>query len=162
MPVLSRMISIPLRIGEIAFAAVVAGIIGSYMDRNSSSDNWPHARFIYTIVVAAISMLLGVIWLIPFSRGFFTWAVDIFLSLCWFAAFGLLVQFTRGSCDARAFDWNGITRGGTCNRWRAVQAFAFLSAVFWLTSAIVGIWFTRRERRKVAVDAPYVEVPTGL
>lgn len=40
MPVLSRMISIPLRIGEIAFAGVVTGIIASYIHHNSSMDNW--------------------------------------------------------------------------------------------------------------------------
>lgn len=39
MPVLSRMISIPLRIGEIAFAGVVTGIIAHYIHRYHSSDN---------------------------------------------------------------------------------------------------------------------------
>ena len=107
----------------------------------------PHARFIYTLVISSLSLLLGIIWLIPFSGGFTTFAIDLFMSLAWFASFGLLVHFTRGACNAGAFDWGGITSGGTCNRWRAAQAFAFLSAVFWLTSALVGIWFTRKERR---------------
>lgn len=61
-----------------------------------------------------------------------------------------MVVFTRDACNAGAFDWSGIASGGTCNRWRAVQAFAFLSAVFWLVSALVGIWFTHKEKRKVA------------
>lgn len=98
-------------------------------------------------------MLLGLIWLIPFSGGFITWGIDIFLSIAWFAAFGAMVNFTHGACNARAFDWSGITVGGTCNRWRAAQAFAFLSAIFWLVSAAVGIWFTHRERRKAIHDA---------
>jgi hypothetical protein len=147
MPVISRLVSIPLRIGEIAFAGVVAGIIGHFLDHHSWSDNWPKARLIYTLIIAALSMLFGLFWLIPFSGGFFTWGVDIFLSLAWFAAFALMYLFTRDTCNSRAFDWNGITSGGTCDRWRAVQAFAFLSAVFWLVSAVVGIWFTHRERK---------------
>lgn len=151
MPVLSRLISIPLRIGEIAFAAVVAGIIGSFMRHNSSSNNWPHARFIYSMVIAALSMLLGLVWLIPFSGGFVTWIIDVFMSAAWFASFALMVMYTRDACNSGAFDWGGITNGGTCNRWRAVQAFAFLSAVFWLVSALVGVWFTRKERRDRAV-----------
>ena len=153
MPILSRMISIPLRIGEIAFACVVTGIIAHYIHNYHSSDNWPHARFIYTLVISSISILLGAIWLIPFSGGFVTWAIDFFMSLAWFASFGLMVHFTRGACNAGAFDWGGITGAGTCNRWRAAQAFAFLSAIFWLTSALVGIWFTRRERRKAGYEA---------
>lgn len=148
MPVISRLVSIPLRIGEIAFAGVVVGILANHFARHSSTDNWPRARFIYTMVVGCLSLLLGVIWLIPFSGGFTTFAVDIFLSLCWFAAFGLMVDWNRDVCNSNAFDWGGITRGGQCNRWRAVSAFAFLSAVFWLVSALVGIWFTRRDRRK--------------
>lgn len=39
MPVLSRMISIPLRIGELAFACVVTGIVAHYIHRYTSSDN---------------------------------------------------------------------------------------------------------------------------
>ena len=155
MPVLSRLISIPLRLGEIAFAAIVAAIIGSYMRHHSSSDNWPQARFIYTLVVSALSMLFGLIWLIPTSGGFFSWGADIFLSLCWWAAFALMVLFTKQQCGSGAFDWNGIKvmgHDGGCAQWRAVQAFAFLSAVFWLVSAIVGIWFTHRERRNRMVS----------
>jgi hypothetical protein len=151
MPVISRLVSIPLRIGEIAFAGVVVGILAQFFSRNSSSDNWPKARFIYTMIVACLSVLLAFLWLIPFSAGFTTFAVDIFLSLCWFAVFGLMVDWNKDVCNSGAFEWGGITKGGQCNKWRAVSAFAFLSAVFWLVSALVGMWFVRRERRSRAV-----------
>lgn len=39
-----------------AFGAVVAGIIGSYLDNHPPSGTLP--RFIYTVVVAGISMLV--------------------------------------------------------------------------------------------------------
>lgn len=54
---------------------VVAGIIGYYLHQFSDADvdAWPQARWIYTEVVAGLSILLGLIWLIPFSFGFFSW-----------------------------------------------------------------------------------------
>lgn len=52
---------------------VVAGVIGYYLHQFSDIDAWPQARWIYTEVVAGLSILLGLIWLIPFSSGFFSW-----------------------------------------------------------------------------------------
>ena len=95
MPVFSRLLSIILRIGEVGCGAVcnsqrlsthiykpltplvskvVAGIIGNYLhEYDNSSIGWPQARWIYTVVIAGLSILLGLIWLIPFSSGFFSW-----------------------------------------------------------------------------------------
>lgn len=73
MPAVSRLLSIPLRVAEIAFAAVVAGIVGHYLASFDSIQPWPESRWIYTEVIAGLSMLLGLIWLIPFSSGFYSW-----------------------------------------------------------------------------------------
>ena len=147
MPVLSRLISVILRIGELAFAAVVAGLIGNYLDNSPSTHpTRVYARFIYTIIVAGVSMLvrssfpspllpsgppfpfapptntlnhqLALLWLIPFSSGFFSWPIDFLLSLAWFAAFALLVNYNKANkCGGRTFNWNGLTGGGPCNRY---------------------------------------------
>ncbi|KAK5049059.1 hypothetical protein LTR84_005481 [Exophiala bonariae] len=133
MPVISRVVSMILRAGELAFAGIVAGVVGKYLHDYRSGSAQPLARFIYIEVLAGISLLLGLLWLLPFSSGFVHWPVDVFISVAWFAAFGILISFN-----------------GTCGRWRATEAFSFLSAIFWLVSALVGIWFIRRERRKAA------------
>ncbi|KAJ5182799.1 hypothetical protein N7492_000415 [Penicillium capsulatum] len=148
MPVISRLISIPLRIAEIAFAAVVAGIVGHYLAKFSEIDPWPEARWIYTEVIAGLSILLGLLWLIPFSSSFFTWPLDVLLSLAWFAAFGLLVDTIHQIPRCNVFDWwfPGNDRS-LCTRWKAAEAFSFLSAIVWLVSALVGIWFTFRSRK---------------
>jgi len=154
MPVISRLVSICLRVGELAFAAVVAGIIGSYLHGYDATNSWPGARFIYTEVIAGISILLALLWLLPFAGGFIHWPADLILSAAWFAAFGLLVNYVHGTnCTGSTFDWAGITQGGVCNRWRASEAFSFLSALFWLVSAIVGIWFAHRTKNTRAVGA---------
>lgn len=43
--------------------------------------------------------------------------------------------------------WSWHFRGDSlCQRWKAAEAFSFLSAIVWLVSALVGIWFTFRVR----------------
>lgn len=52
---------------------IVAGIIGYYIHQYYSWDNWPRARWIYTEVIAGLSILLGLIWTVPFVFSFVTW-----------------------------------------------------------------------------------------
>jgi hypothetical protein len=138
MPVVSRLVSIVLRVAEIAFAAVVAGIIGYYLHQFSDIDAWPQARWIYTEVVAGLSILLGLIWLIPFSSGFFSWPFDVVISFAWFAAFGILVDAIHKLNCGSIWHWHFDTYStNSCGRWKAAEAFSFLSAIVWLTSALV-------------------------
>ncbi len=67
MPVLSRLVSVILRVGELVFASVslyrlttkriltelqvVAGIVGSYLHDFDQRDAWPKKRFIYSEVI---------------------------------------------------------------------------------------------------------------
>ncbi|KAL3471010.1 marvel domain-containing protein [Aspergillus californicus] len=147
MPVISRVVSIVLRVTEIAFGAVVAGIFGWFLHKFGDADVWPEPRWIYTEVVAAISILFGIIWLIPFSSGFFTWPLDLLISMAWFAAFGVQVDANNRLNCGSIWRWGAITDDTYCGRWKAGQAFSFLSAIVWIVSALVGIWFTFRVRR---------------
>jgi hypothetical protein len=118
-------------------------------------DSWPQARWIYTEVIAGLSILLGLIWLIPFSSGFFSWPstclshgtykfsciltqalVDILISFAWFAAFGILVDAIHHSSCGSIWSWR-FGGEGFCGRWKAAEAFSFLSAIVWLVSALV-------------------------
>jgi len=155
MPVMSRLASMALRVAQLICACVVAGIIGSYLHGFSKAHAWPQDRFIYTEVIAGVSILLALLWLLPFAGGFIHWPMDLLLCAAWFAAFGLLVNsIHHNGCGDSVFNWNGITHGGVCHRWKASEAFSFLSAIFWLASAILGIWFVKRTKkdRTVAAD----------
>lgn len=77
---------------QLAFAAVVAGLTGDYLNNNPSNSDWVNARFIYTEVLAALSILLAIIWLFPFGGTFINWPIDLLISIAWFVAFGLLVN----------------------------------------------------------------------
>jgi len=139
----SRFLSFLFRIGEVAFAAVVAGVVGHYLREWSDCHGCEKGRYIYTEVIAALSLFFGVILLIPFTSSVVAWHLDLLLSLAWFAAFGLLVDALGdiGNCGS-PWDWSGLASNtDDCSRWKAAEAFSFLSAIFWLASAILGIYY---------------------
>ncbi|OTB00667.1 hypothetical protein M426DRAFT_26369 [Hypoxylon sp. CI-4A] len=147
--ILTDLFAMILRLAELAFAAIVAGINGEYLHAVRNTDSWDQGRFIYTEVVAGVAIFLSLIWLFPFSGSFVHWPVDILISICWFAAFGLLVNALDGGCGY-VFDWGNVSfrRDDQCGKWKAVIAFAFLSAICWLVSAVIGlIWVRDHERR---------------
>lgn len=88
---IARLVSIGLRTAELVFACIVAGVTGDYIHQShaSSVSLW---RFIYTVTVSAISILLALLWLIPFSSTFVHWPIDFFISVLWWISFGILVN----------------------------------------------------------------------
>ncbi|CAI4215258.1 unnamed protein product [Parascedosporium putredinis] len=144
--------NIILRAAELAFAAVVAGITGWVLHK--SNDYTPGlGRFIYTEVIAALSIITAFIFLIPFSSSFIHYPWDFFLSVCWFVSFGLLVHFIGDSCGY-IFNWNNVApEGDMCGKFKANIAFSFILAICFLVSAFVGIWWNRRRERRAAVAA---------
>lgn len=96
--VLASMVSMIFRLAEIAFAAIVAGLTGKYLHATEGTSSWEQGRFIYTEVVAGLSILLALIWLFPFSSSFIHWPADFLMSVMWFVSFGLLVDWLNGSC----------------------------------------------------------------
>lgn len=88
---IARLVSIGLRTAELVFACIVAGVTGDYLHKSNASSMslW---RFIYTVTVAGISILLSLLWLIPFSSTFVHWPIDFFISILWWISFGVLVN----------------------------------------------------------------------
>lgn len=149
--ILLDLVSIIFRLAELIFAAIVAGVNGAYLHAVQNSDSWDQARFIYAEVVAGLAIFLALLWLFPFSGSFVHWPVDLIISICWFIAFGLIVNLLDGACGY-AFDWEGLDLRGVnkCSNWKAVIAFSFLSAICWLVSAIIGIVWVRDHEHRAA------------
>ncbi|KAM7199508.1 CASP-like protein UU5 [Naviculisporaceae sp. PSN 640] len=154
--VLVNVVAMIFRLAEIAFAAIVAGLTGKYLHASEGASSWELGRFIYTEVVAGLSILLALIWLFPFSSSFIHWPADFLMSVMWFVAFGLMVDWLNGSCGY-VFNWDGAGFGGTatCSEWKANVAFAFLSAICWLVSALIGIYWVRRHTAPVDTSGTY-------
>jgi len=146
--ILSRLLSLILRFAEFVCAAVVLGLDAHFLDVHHHTSYGPFGREIYIIVLSALALLLSLVWMLPTRSAMLHVPADIIISLGWFAAFGLLVNWLHRSNCGSAFSWGGITHGSECNKWQAAEAFSFLSAIFWLVSAIVGIWVHRSIDRR--------------
>lgn len=79
------------RLLEVAFAAVVAGIVGNYLNyRDSNVDSG--SRIIFSITIAGISLFVAILFLPIFGFAFYSFALDLILFICWIVDFGLLVS----------------------------------------------------------------------
>ncbi|KAJ9154692.1 hypothetical protein NKR19_g4474 [Coniochaeta hoffmannii] len=144
--ILADLLSMILRLAELVFAAIVLGITSHYLHLSKGVSAWHLGRFIYTDVVAALSVILAIIWLFPFSGSFIHWPADLIISIAWFVSFGLLVRWLNGSCGY-VFNWSGAGFDGGCSEWKADLAFTFLSAICWLVSALLGLYWVHKHTR---------------
>jgi len=156
MAVFSRLLSFLIRLAQLVLALVVAGIIGYYLHHwGGDNSSWPTGRWIYTEVIAAISILLGLILLLPFTATIIMWHLDLFVALAWFSVFGILVDAIGDvSCNS-VWDLSGLSHSTDCDRWKTAEAFSFITAILWLASAVVGLSFIRRVGDRAASHRRY-------
>jgi len=148
--ILSRLFSLILRIAEFVCAAVVLGITAWFLHVHHTQGTGPLGREIYTLIWAILAVLLSLAWLLPFTGNMMHYPMDLVMSGGWFAAFALLVMYIHDIDCGGAFHWSGITHGGNCNQWKADEAFSFLSAIFWLCSALLSMWVYHKRTTRVA------------
>ncbi|KKA29623.1 hypothetical protein TD95_000701 [Thielaviopsis punctulata] len=145
---MKTIVNIILRCLQLAFAVIVAGITGNYLMRASGVSSWHLGRFIYTEVIAALSIIFALLWMIPFPGArFVKWPVDVALAICWFISFGLLVNRISRNCGY-VLNWYYAPFRNTCSRFRANTSFAFLSAIAWLATAALAVFWVHRSRRE--------------
>jgi len=150
--ILEDLLSLLLRIGELAFSATVAGLTGQYLHAIKGERAWDKKRFIYTEVVAALGILFSLLFLLPFAGSFIHWPMDFILFILYMVAFGLLVNFIGPMSCGSVWNWNGITGDSQCSKFKADIAFAFLASIFFLASALLGLYVVHR-RRNTATTA---------
>ncbi|KAF2476626.1 uncharacterized protein BDR25DRAFT_309987 [Lindgomyces ingoldianus] len=152
--IVSRMVSMFLRFGELVCAAVVLGIVSHFLHQYDHFGVGPLGREIYTCVISSLSVLFSFLWLIPSTSSFLHYPFDLLLSAAWFAAFGALVNWIdRVNCGG-IWNWGGITaRGSYCGQWKAAEAFSFIAACFWFSSFLLGVYvYHKLSRDPVATD----------
>ena len=71
-----------------------------------------------------------------------TIVVDVLISFAWFAAFGALVDAIMKNNCGDIWEWHSFNSDSMCDRWKAAEAFSFLSAVFWLVSTLLVCFFS--------------------
>jgi len=145
--IMSDLLSLCLRIGELAFSATVAGLTGEFLHAQKNAPASSKKRFIYTEVVAAIGILFALLFLFPFASSFIHWPMDFILFALFMVAFGLLANFIGPMNCGSIWHWGNITDKGTCNKFKADLAFTFLASIFFLVSALLGIYVVHKRRR---------------
>ncbi|KAF1841812.1 uncharacterized protein K460DRAFT_174158 [Cucurbitaria berberidis CBS 394.84] len=153
--ILPRIISPLLRVAQFVCAAIVLGLTAYFLHQREKYGVGPFGRLVYSVVIAAISVVLSLIWMIPTTSSIVNYATDLLFCAAWFAAFGVLQDWYDDALQCGStWDWRGIGFwNGLCGQWNAAQAFSFLAAVFWFASFILGILaHHRNERATVATD----------
>ncbi|KUJ15873.1 uncharacterized protein LY89DRAFT_97612 [Mollisia scopiformis] len=150
--ILEDLLSLLLRIGELAFTAVVAGLTGEYLHNTRSASAWSRKRFIYTEVIAAIGILFSLLFLLPFMASFVHWPMDFLLFAGLMIAFGLLAHYISPSCGS-IWNWHGIANGGSCDKFKADLAFLFMGSIFFLASALLGLYVMHKYRARADAGA---------
>lgn len=147
--IVSRVASLILRVSQFVFAAIVLGLTAYFLHQRERHGVGPLGRTIYTLVIASLSVIASLLWMIPTKSSIAGYGSDLFFTAAWFAAFGVLVDWYHGINCGSIWYWGGIGFRGAnmCGRWNAAQAFSFLSAIVWLASFALGIITYHRLKR---------------
>ncbi|KAF2109212.1 integral membrane protein [Lophiotrema nucula] len=153
--IISRTVSIILRFGEFVSAAVVLGLAAHFLNQYDNYRVGPLGREVYTIIIAALSVIFSVVWLIPTTASMLHYPADLFLSAAWFAAFGVLVNWIEKVNCGGIFSWGiiSVRHNSYCGQWKAAEAFSFISACFWFASFLLGVFvYHKLSRDPVVTD----------
>jgi hypothetical protein len=115
----------------------VLGLNSYFLSESDRHRVGPRGRIIYVEVISVISVLLSLIWLLPFTSQFMHYPFDFIISAAWFAAFGALVNYIIRLPCGSVWNWRGLANGSYCSQWKAAEAFSFIGACFWLASALL-------------------------
>ncbi|KAK0630516.1 hypothetical protein B0T17DRAFT_590006 [Bombardia bombarda] len=153
----SRVVLVLLRVWELICSVIVLGILGRFLHLADMAGALKDSRMIYTIVIASISAIYSILFILPFIYAFLGFPVDLLLFVAWLVAFCLLITRTGTATCSSTWYWNywGFYWGGWwgnpwritgpgdigyagCSSWRTVLAFSFMASIAFLISGILG------------------------
>jgi hypothetical protein len=150
-----RLASTALRAAQFICAAVVLGLTSYLLHLNHAHHLIaPFGRLFFSVVVAAISVVASLIWMLPTTSHVANYIADLLFCALWFAVFGLLQDSYEDdmTCGSK-WHWEDMAlKNGVCGQWNGAQAFAFISAMLWFASFVLGllVW------KSLKVDRPVV------
>ncbi|KAB5549411.1 hypothetical protein GE09DRAFT_966402 [Coniochaeta sp. 2T2.1] len=97
----SKVLSVLLRLWELACSAIVLGVVGGFFSRVNQANSYADNRLVYTIVIASISTAVSLLFMMPFTFTFMACPLDFILFALWLVAFILLEVLTGShTCNA--------------------------------------------------------------
>jgi hypothetical protein len=91
MGVVSRGVQVALRIWQLICSLIVLGIIARFLDLVSDAGATRDGRIIYGIIVASISALFALVFVVPILYSFLAFPFDFALFVMWLVLFCLLM-----------------------------------------------------------------------
>ncbi|KAJ5041255.1 uncharacterized protein L3040_005803 [Drepanopeziza brunnea f. sp. 'multigermtubi'] len=146
--IFSDILSVCLRVCELAFSILSASLTATHLHltRNTSAtfSYSQQNRLIYAEVIAALSILFSLLFLLPFTASLYHYhyrylisiGIDIALSAALIAAFALLLN-QRAHSHSHS---HSPSRNSTCQILKANIAFLFLSSIFFFVSAVLSVY----------------------
>jgi len=146
--VISRLLSFVLRFLEVICALIVSAAAGWFLHIRHVHSVGPEGRLTFSLVVGIYSLVLSLIWLIPFTSTFLHYPLDFITAFAYFTTFAVTQEwiFHVDGCG-NIFQWNGEYHMGECIDWRVMEAFAFIGGVLWLISALLSIYVFHSTRK---------------
>ncbi|KAK0736322.1 hypothetical protein B0T21DRAFT_383891 [Apiosordaria backusii] len=155
----SKVLLVLLRLGELVCGAVVLGLLGrAFYLINDAGVLEPEGRLIYAAVVASLTILDSLVFIVPFAYSYWSFPLDFIFFVLWIVAFGLLESLTGiQTCYSSWFNnywgyywgsWYYVSPPGIdidwtgCNAWRTVLAFSFIASMIYLANGFLGLYWT--------------------
>jgi hypothetical protein len=135
--IIPRLTSITLRFAQFVCVAVVL-VQASYLLHHQQHQyyNDSYGRLAYSVVIAIISLIASLTWILPITSHIVNVIGDVLLCSAWFAVFGLLQDWYQNAMSCGSiWAWNEMSlRNSLYSKWNNAQAFSFLNAVSWFAS----------------------------
>src|SRR3569833_3261633 len=85
----SKFISVFLRLGELASAVIVLGIVGWFVTVVNDANTYADPNLTYILVIACISVFLSIVLILPFTYSFLAFSMDFIMFVLCLVAFCL-------------------------------------------------------------------------
>ncbi|EEU38116.1 uncharacterized protein NECHADRAFT_84362 [Fusarium vanettenii 77-13-4] len=156
-----KVCSVILRLGQIACATIVIGILARFSYVLTIAQVHEDGRLVYAMVVAGMSIVYSFLLCPPFRNLFLSFPCDFILFIMWLVAYCLLqTKSGTNTCSSTwyrtywGYYWGRYWRVGRpgvvnvgragCGQWRTVLAFSFIAWFAYLLSGILGIYVFHR------------------
>ncbi|KAK4231896.1 hypothetical protein QBC38DRAFT_464843 [Podospora fimiseda] len=163
----ARACHVILRPFELACSVIVLGLLSRAIYLINQADIGQDSRILYAEVLAVISTLFSLLFVLPFLYAYLVAPVDVILFIMWMVAFGLLAARTGTNVCNSWWYWNywgwawgrwyidgvpnpawSFYNAPGCASYRVVLAFSFMVSIAYLLSAILGAIITSRYWKK--------------
>ncbi|KAF8476195.1 hypothetical protein BDZ91DRAFT_210124 [Kalaharituber pfeilii] len=97
-----------------------------------------HSDWIFSLVISCMSLVVALVWLMPFIKSHRLFFVDVFFAVMWLIVFGIW---------ARNYVPRDCRDNHDCQQLKYSIWFSLAALLLWLSSAIYGFWRFHKERK---------------